>query len=102
MIQSSKRATLGLVDTFEQGLAHALGPLEPPPLPPFEQQQHQQRSRADEADRTRTEEEQQQQQQRNAQARRLPMPGATPGQGLASLFAAASSTSPRPADHFAD
>lgn len=102
MIQSSKRATLGLVDTFEQGLAHALGPLEPPPLPPFEQQQHQQqRRRADEADRTRTEEEQQQQ-QRTAQARRLPMPGATPGQGLASLFAAASSTSPRPADHFAD
>ncbi|GAA6022746.1 hypothetical protein JCM11491_005565 [Sporobolomyces phaffii] len=30
--QSSKRATLGLVDTFEQGLAQALGPLEPPSL----------------------------------------------------------------------
>lgn len=103
MIQSSKRATLGLVDTFEQGLAHALGPLEPPPLPPFEQHQQQPRRKGEEADsgmaRARTEEEQQ---QRNAQARRLPMPGATPGQGLASLFAAASSTSPRPADHFAD
>lgn len=94
MIQSSKRATLGLVDTFEQGLAHALGPLEPPPLPPFEHQQ-QLRRRGDEADpgmaRARTEE-----------ARRLPMPGATPGQGLASLFAAASSTSPCLADHSAD
>ncbi|GAA6030816.1 hypothetical protein JCM8097_008890 [Rhodosporidiobolus ruineniae] len=35
--QNSKRATMGLVDTFEQGLAQALGPLEPPrlePLPP--------------------------------------------------------------------
>ena len=32
--KNSKRATLGLVDTFEQGLAQALGPLEPPSLSP--------------------------------------------------------------------
>lgn len=35
--QNSKRATLGLVDTFENGLAAALGPLEPPPLEPLVQ-----------------------------------------------------------------
>ncbi|GAA5968527.1 hypothetical protein JCM11641_007668 [Rhodosporidiobolus odoratus] len=37
MVKNSRKATLGLVDTFEQGLAQALGPLEPPrlePLPP--------------------------------------------------------------------
>ncbi|GAA5995461.1 uncharacterized protein JCM10292_005189 [Rhodotorula paludigena] len=33
--RNSKRATLGLVETFEQGLATALGPLEPPPLEPL-------------------------------------------------------------------
>ncbi|GAA5984550.1 hypothetical protein JCM10908_003395 [Rhodotorula pacifica] len=91
MVQSSKRATLGLVDTFEQGLAHALGPLEPPPLPPMEQQ-HPHRRGDD-------------QKEHDAQSsyaasvphtRRLPMPGATPGQGFASLFASSSSsTSPR-------
>ncbi|GAA5875088.1 hypothetical protein JCM3774_003424 [Rhodotorula dairenensis] len=110
VVQSSKRATLGLVDTFEQGLAHALGPLEPPPLPPFEQQQQRERRRGATGDerhrdgdalyapaqqaRTRDDDA------ARAAARRLPMPGATPGQGFASLFAAASSTSPRPADHF--
>ncbi|GAA6046659.1 hypothetical protein JCM3770_003101 [Rhodotorula araucariae] len=34
-VQNTRRATLGLVDTFEQGLAQALGPLEPPPLEPL-------------------------------------------------------------------
>ncbi|GAA5824886.1 hypothetical protein JCM11251_005380 [Rhodosporidiobolus azoricus] len=33
--KNSKRATMGLVDTFEQGLAQALGPLEPPRLDPI-------------------------------------------------------------------
>ncbi|GAA5902749.1 hypothetical protein JCM6882_004056 [Rhodosporidiobolus microsporus] len=33
--RNSKRATMGLVDTFEQGLAQALGPLEPPRLDPI-------------------------------------------------------------------
>ncbi|GAA5939270.1 uncharacterized protein JCM15063_004472 [Sporobolomyces koalae] len=32
--KNSKRATMGLVDTFEQGLAQALAPLEPPNLSP--------------------------------------------------------------------
>jgi len=33
-VRNTRKATLGLVDTFEQGLAQALGPLEPPPLSP--------------------------------------------------------------------
>ncbi|GAA5867365.1 hypothetical protein JCM1840_002108 [Sporobolomyces johnsonii] len=35
--KNSKRATMDLVDTFEQGLAQALGPLEPPSLRPVPQ-----------------------------------------------------------------
>ncbi|POY75914.1 hypothetical protein BMF94_0997 [Rhodotorula taiwanensis] len=88
MVQNSKRATLGLVDTFEQGLAHALGPLEPPPLPPMEQRRGEDRRRDEGRSSNAVSAT-----SPAARPQRLPMPGATPGQGFAALFASASSTS---------
>ncbi|GAA5950597.1 hypothetical protein JCM3765_000545 [Sporobolomyces pararoseus] len=38
--KNSKRATLGLVNTFEEGLTAALGPLEPPSLSPSMSREH--------------------------------------------------------------
>lgn len=46
-LKNTRRATLGLVDTFEQGLAQALGPLEPPQMsPPLHGHGHAQLPRA--------------------------------------------------------
>lgn len=36
--KNSKKTTIGLLDTFEQGLATALGPLDPPPLSPLSEE----------------------------------------------------------------
>ncbi|GAA6015445.1 hypothetical protein JCM8202_002472 [Rhodotorula sphaerocarpa] len=98
MLQSSKRATLGLVDTFEQGLAHALGPLEPPPLPQAADERRDELRRRDRPPGTPAEETARRSPAAagatagtGAGSQRLPMPGATPGQGLASLFAMPSS-----------
>ncbi|GAA5941454.1 hypothetical protein JCM1841_001057 [Sporobolomyces salmonicolor] len=45
--KNSKRATMDLVDTFEQGLAQALGPLEPPSLRPVQERVGPERARAE-------------------------------------------------------
>ncbi|PRQ72106.1 hypothetical protein AAT19DRAFT_9445 [Rhodotorula toruloides] len=105
VVQNSKRATMGLVDTFEQGLAQALGPLE---LPPIEGEgRDERRSRSEEApspflrDDSAAEKaasaqqrpaplrSSSQQQRSNGQS--LPNFGAVPGQGLSSMFASLSS-----------
>lgn len=110
VVQTSKRATLGLVDTFEQGLAQALGPLEPPQLGEIaggrdgRESEVQSPTRRAQGRRGSRDEipspflaaagQQQQQQQRDS----LPSFGA-PGQGLSSLFsslASSTSTAPQP------
>ncbi|GAA5836859.1 hypothetical protein JCM9279_007681 [Rhodotorula babjevae] len=107
-VRNTRKATLGLVDTFEQGLAQALGPLEPPPLsphlagpgphgPPPPQQQHAQAQR--EGDRAASASAAPRSglspssssaagpTSRDAAAARLPSAVAVPGQGLSSVFA---------------
>lgn len=116
VVQNSKRATMGLVDTFEQGLAQALGPLE---LPPIEGEgRDERRSTKEDAPSPFLRDESAGQtsataQQRAAPSRSpnlqqrstgqsLPNFGAVPGQGLSSMFASLSSavsshaTSPPP------
>lgn len=107
VVQNSKRATMGLVDTFEQGLAQALGPLE---LPPIEGEGDDERRRRpsreelpspflrqgsvepkDAPAQQRTAPARTPNQQQRANGPLMPAFGAVPGQGLSSMFASLSS-----------
>ncbi|BGP27121.1 hypothetical protein Rt10032_c12g4852 [Rhodotorula toruloides] len=105
VVQNSKRATMGLVDTFEQGLSQALGPLELPPIEGAGEEERRSRRqdvpspflRHDSAGEKDTSAQQRSapshspnpQQRPNGPS--LPALGAVPGQGLSSMFASLSS-----------